>query len=59
MEVTTIFDNIAHFRKVLNDVMIRGGFDIKRIYNDKKRFKEKYATEHFLWRVTSGQLVDN
>lgn len=36
LEVKVVFDSTAYFRRVLNDVMIRGEFDIEKIYNDKK-----------------------
>lgn len=34
LKVGHVFDSATHCRKVFHDMIIRGGFDIERIYND-------------------------
>lgn len=51
-----VFDNAKEFRGKLHNIMIKEGFDVEKIYNDKKRYYARCKVKDCPWSVTCGLL---
>ncbi|KAH9686718.1 SWIM-type domain-containing protein [Citrus sinensis] len=52
------FDNVQHFRRVLESYVIKNGFDLNRIKNEKGRFRAKCSNEGCPWFIYAA-LVES
>ncbi|KAH9723843.1 SWIM-type domain-containing protein [Citrus sinensis] len=52
------FDNVQHFRRVLENYVIKNGFDLNRIKNEKRRFRAKCSNEGCPWFIYAA-LVES
>ncbi|ESR54253.1 hypothetical protein CICLE_v10023995mg [Citrus x clementina] len=52
------FDNVQHFRRVLENYVIKNGFDLNRIKNEKIRFRAKCSNEGCPWFIYAA-LVES
>lgn len=52
------FDNVQHFRRVLQDYIIKNGFDLNRIKNESNRFRAKCSNEGCPWFIYAA-LVES
>ena len=53
-----MFRDVAHFREILHEVMIRKGFAIKTIYSEPRRFVGSCKEVDCPWYVASAKLND-
>lgn len=51
-----VFKDVTHFRYVLNEAMVKKGFDIKRIYNEPRRSTTTCKVEDCPWYVNVGKV---
>ncbi|KAL0320373.1 UNVERIFIED_CONTAM: hypothetical protein Sradi_5298800 [Sesamum radiatum] len=58
LEKGMVFTNVDMFREVLKEYVIREGFQIKRIKNEKSRVTIVCAAEECSWRVHVSPLPD-
>ena len=58
LKIGFVFKDVSHFRCVLTEVMVRKGFEIKRIYSEPKRFKATCKELNCLWYVYGSRLKD-
>ncbi|XP_024957371.2 uncharacterized protein LOC107177619 [Citrus sinensis] len=52
------FDNVQHFRRVLESYVIKNGFDLNKIKNEKGRFRAKCSNEGCPWFIYAA-LVES
>lgn len=50
------FNNIQHFRRELQNCVLKNGFDLNRIKNEKGRFRAKCSNEGYLWFIYAAQV---
>ncbi|KAL0346023.1 UNVERIFIED_CONTAM: hypothetical protein Sradi_4433600 [Sesamum radiatum] len=58
LEKGMVFTNVDMFREVLKEYVIREGFQVKRIKNEKSRVTTVFAAEGCSWRVHASPLPD-
>ncbi|KAL0431527.1 UNVERIFIED_CONTAM: hypothetical protein Sradi_0778700 [Sesamum radiatum] len=59
LEVGMKFHDGKHFREVLRDWCIRGGFDIEYVKNEKVRVTAKCKTEGCNWRIHASPIMND
>ncbi|KAL0462502.1 UNVERIFIED_CONTAM: hypothetical protein Slati_0137800 [Sesamum latifolium] len=59
LEVGMKFYDAKHFREVLRDCCIRGGFDIEYVKNEKVRVTAKCKTEWCNWRIHASPIMND
>ncbi|KAK9196155.1 hypothetical protein WN943_004283 [Citrus x changshan-huyou] len=50
------FDNVQHFRRVLQNYVLKHGFDLNKIKNEKRMFRAKCSNEGYLWFIYAAQV---
>ncbi|XP_031260044.1 uncharacterized protein LOC116118214 [Pistacia vera] len=58
-KVGQVFEGVDHFRKVFQDYVIQRGFSVRKIHNDRRRFKAKCKQANCPFHLYAALMSDD